>query len=123
MEQDLESRREELLRTKVSRRRRQSRSNLFHVLPCVTKTAACHTMSCLQFLLEARQMKLFTELVTTIYPIERVHVSSGSGGEGDRAGEGNGVYDEFTIRGIELPMVIDTRCARGYVFCLIPPLP
>jgi hypothetical protein len=68
-----------------------------------------------QFILEARQMKLFTELVISIYPIERVATAT-NGGANNSIGDNEGGHgrsvldDEYTIRGIELPMIIDTRC-------------
>jgi hypothetical protein len=55
-------------------------------------------------------MKLFTELVNTIYPIEPSSPSPllPTQGTGDGSG-GDGDSSEFMIRGLELPMVIDTR--------------
>ena len=58
-------------------------------------------------------MKLFTELVHSIYPIEMVSsaaVGSSATVRSEAGAEEGPCEEEYTIRGIELPMVIDTRC-------------
>ncbi len=68
-------------------------------------------------------MKLLGELGTTIYPIEPVPIISLPGGNAP----GSNTQEEYMIRGIELPMVIDTSLkddeqistALGYVVHLL----
>lgn len=59
-------------------------------------------------------MKLFTELVNTIYPIEPSSASTLLPSQGSGDGSGEGQSSEFMIRGIELPMVIDTRYTQPF---------
>mmetsp|Transcript_9147 Transcript_9147/g.13789 ORF Transcript_9147/g.13789 Transcript_9147/m.13789 type:complete len:478 (-) Transcript_9147:153-1586(-) len=83
-----------------------------------------------KFILEARQLKLFCELANTVYPIEPVPSSTPAISENDSEKSGtNGTLpgEEYTIRGIELPMVIDTSLkddeqvstALGYIVHLL----
>ena len=71
----------------------------------------------IQFLLDARRLKLFGEL-STIYPIGKVvkDSSTSSGGNLLRSRTSHippsedGSGDAYAIRGVELPMFIDNRC-------------
>lgn len=73
-----------------------------------------------QFLLDARRLKLFGEL-STIYPICKVSRdptdrSSGAGllrsSSNVSSAAGAGDEDCYSIRGVELPLLIDNRWGR-----------